>query len=295
MIDRTWKPGYSIQLAIGQGQVLVTPLQMARLYALIANGGKLVTPHIADDVELTGNDGKPARVLRRVRRAAAAADRRRPDRAPLRAAGARGGDALARSARRSACSATSRSTSPARRAAPRRTSRLPGLSAAAQPDAVVVVRVRAVRRADDRRLRGDRERRPRRHRRRAGRAEGVRAVLRQVRPTTTAPSRATDDRSKPSTREIARAARAPRVARPSGSAASLRRLDWLLLARARGGRRLRPLGDRRDHAPRPGRLGAVAAGALRLRRARCSSSPRSSSIPTATGVSGGRSTSGRSG
>jgi penicillin-binding protein 2 len=64
VIDRTWKPGYSIQLAIGQGQLLVTPLQMARLYALIANGGKLVTPHLADDVELTSTDGKPARVLR---------------------------------------------------------------------------------------------------------------------------------------------------------------------------------------------------------------------------------------
>jgi len=64
-VDRIWKPGYSIQMAIGQGQMLVTPLQMARLYALIANGGKLVTPHLADDVELTGTGGKPARILRR--------------------------------------------------------------------------------------------------------------------------------------------------------------------------------------------------------------------------------------
>jgi penicillin-binding protein 2 len=38
---------------------------MARLYALIANGGKLVTPHIAEDVEQTGPDGQPLRVLRR--------------------------------------------------------------------------------------------------------------------------------------------------------------------------------------------------------------------------------------
>jgi penicillin-binding protein 2 len=50
-IDKLWKPGDSIQLAIGQGDVLVTPIQMARFYALIANGGKLVTPHVLLDVE----------------------------------------------------------------------------------------------------------------------------------------------------------------------------------------------------------------------------------------------------
>jgi penicillin-binding protein 2 len=50
-VDRIWKPGHSIQLAIGQGDLLVTPLQMARFYALIANGGKLVTPHLLMDVE----------------------------------------------------------------------------------------------------------------------------------------------------------------------------------------------------------------------------------------------------
>ena len=50
-IDRLWKPGDSIQLAIGQKDLEVTPLQMARFYALIANGGRLVSPHIAADVE----------------------------------------------------------------------------------------------------------------------------------------------------------------------------------------------------------------------------------------------------
>jgi penicillin-binding protein 2 len=64
-VDRTWKPGYSIQLAIGQGQVTTTPLQMARFYALIANGGRLVTPHVADDVEQTASNGQPEKVLRR--------------------------------------------------------------------------------------------------------------------------------------------------------------------------------------------------------------------------------------
>ncbi|HUZ16412.1 MAG TPA: penicillin-binding protein 2 [Gaiellaceae bacterium] len=50
-IDRIWKPGDSIQLAIGQGDMTVTPLQMARFYSAIANGGKLVQPHILLDVE----------------------------------------------------------------------------------------------------------------------------------------------------------------------------------------------------------------------------------------------------
>jgi penicillin-binding protein 2 len=50
-VDRLWKPGDSIQLAIGQGDLTVTPLQMARFYSAIANGGKLVQPHILLDVE----------------------------------------------------------------------------------------------------------------------------------------------------------------------------------------------------------------------------------------------------
>ncbi|HEU5245039.1 MAG TPA: penicillin-binding protein 2, partial [Gaiellaceae bacterium] len=50
-VDRLWKPGDSITLAIGQGDLLVTPIQMARLYAAIANGGRLVTPHVLMDVQ----------------------------------------------------------------------------------------------------------------------------------------------------------------------------------------------------------------------------------------------------
>lgn len=49
-IDRLWTPGDSLNLSIGQGNLLVTPLQMARFYAAIANGGKLVTPHVLMDV-----------------------------------------------------------------------------------------------------------------------------------------------------------------------------------------------------------------------------------------------------
>ena len=56
--DRAWNPGQSIQLAIGQGDVTVTPLQMARFYAMIANGGKLVTPHLVADVETPAANGQ---------------------------------------------------------------------------------------------------------------------------------------------------------------------------------------------------------------------------------------------
>src|SRR3954452_21251904 len=62
-VDKLWKPGDSIQLAIGQKDLQVTPLQMARFYALIANGGRLVQPHIAADVEEVSTKDAPGRVL----------------------------------------------------------------------------------------------------------------------------------------------------------------------------------------------------------------------------------------
>ena len=62
-IDSLWKPGDSIQLAIGQKDLLVTPLQMARFYSIIANGGKLVTPRLLLDVEQPSANRAPGRVL----------------------------------------------------------------------------------------------------------------------------------------------------------------------------------------------------------------------------------------
>ena len=62
-IDKIWTSGDSVQLSIGQGDFLATPLQMARFYALIANGGKLVEPHIVKSVEEPRREGEPSVVL----------------------------------------------------------------------------------------------------------------------------------------------------------------------------------------------------------------------------------------
>lgn len=48
VLKEAWTPVDTITSAIGQGALQVTPLQMARLYAAVANGGNLVTPHLVE-------------------------------------------------------------------------------------------------------------------------------------------------------------------------------------------------------------------------------------------------------
>jgi penicillin-binding protein 2 len=55
-IDRPWNQGDNVNLAVGQGDVMVTPLQLARAYAALANGGTLVTPHLGG--RIVGVNGK---------------------------------------------------------------------------------------------------------------------------------------------------------------------------------------------------------------------------------------------
>lgn len=41
-----WGRGVIMNLSIGQGEILVTPIQLARVFSMIANGGRLIVPHL---------------------------------------------------------------------------------------------------------------------------------------------------------------------------------------------------------------------------------------------------------
>jgi penicillin-binding protein 2 len=49
-----WYPGETISVAIGQGALLVTPVQMATMFAAVANGGRQVTPHLVASATAAG-------------------------------------------------------------------------------------------------------------------------------------------------------------------------------------------------------------------------------------------------
>jgi len=49
VIRNSWTPEDTLNISIGQGNLLVTPLQVVRMMAAVANGGYLVMPHILKD------------------------------------------------------------------------------------------------------------------------------------------------------------------------------------------------------------------------------------------------------
>lgn len=46
-----WYPGEAVSFSIGQGPIQVTALQLARAFAALANGGRLITPHVVVGAE----------------------------------------------------------------------------------------------------------------------------------------------------------------------------------------------------------------------------------------------------
>jgi penicillin-binding protein 2 len=50
-IERQWSTGDNVNLAVGQGDLQATPLQLATAYSTIANGGRVVRPHLGQAVE----------------------------------------------------------------------------------------------------------------------------------------------------------------------------------------------------------------------------------------------------
>jgi penicillin-binding protein 2 len=57
---RNWYDGDTANFGIGQGDLLVTPIQAVRLMAAIANGGKLVEPYIVERIDTQELKPKPA-------------------------------------------------------------------------------------------------------------------------------------------------------------------------------------------------------------------------------------------
>ncbi len=55
-LERPWSIGDWVNIAIGQGDVLVSPIQMAQAYSAIQNDGTLVTPHIGKEVREQPNN-----------------------------------------------------------------------------------------------------------------------------------------------------------------------------------------------------------------------------------------------
>ena len=60
--QRIWYEGYSVNLAVGQGQLAITPLQLAVAYSTLANGGTVVRPHVGKAI--LNSSGQIIRTLR---------------------------------------------------------------------------------------------------------------------------------------------------------------------------------------------------------------------------------------
>jgi len=62
--EEGWFAGHSANFAIGQGTILATPLQMAVMTGVIANGGKRVVPHVVAQISDAGRPQPPIKLGR---------------------------------------------------------------------------------------------------------------------------------------------------------------------------------------------------------------------------------------
>jgi penicillin-binding protein 2 len=60
--DPKWYPSETISVSIGQGPLIVTPLQVANMSAAVANGGKVYRPHVVRYIERAGKRGSVQRL-----------------------------------------------------------------------------------------------------------------------------------------------------------------------------------------------------------------------------------------
>lgn len=58
-----WYTGNNVNIAVGQGDVVVTPLQLANAYVPLANGGTLLAPNIARQVTAAGDPTQVERIF----------------------------------------------------------------------------------------------------------------------------------------------------------------------------------------------------------------------------------------
>ncbi len=59
VFHRRWYPGETVSVAVGQGAVTTTPLQLARLIGGIASGGKFMQPHMLKDAQSVSEETFP--------------------------------------------------------------------------------------------------------------------------------------------------------------------------------------------------------------------------------------------
>lgn len=59
---RKWYPSETISVSIGQGPLIVTPLQVAEMMSAIANGGTVYQPHVVKSYEDVDSNGRPINV-----------------------------------------------------------------------------------------------------------------------------------------------------------------------------------------------------------------------------------------